>query len=124
MKASFEADKLYVELSEFCQNMHIDFGAMALRFSEQEMRRQTAREAILRLHAWLYSAKSAEMKIPADWWSHFKCDCFPKTWLKRWPPKMKVLTGRALFMDIEPDKYTKGRVLFKIDDPLSAFIKP
>ena len=58
------------------------------------------------------------IKVPMDWWQHFKEKWFPKWAIKRWPISYKIYTAEALYPEslikLTPEELGRGRYHFVV----------
>lgn len=101
-----------VVCSTECSDYYLSHSLLSMEMHRDEILRRTVYE----LSAYFYKVDGEPVKIPVDWWQHFKQRWYPHWALKRWPVKMYTYTPRALFLnETPPDRFTTGRVMYYFD---------
>jgi len=83
-----------------------------MKYVEEEVLRVMCRFAVI---------DKKEIRVPVDWWDHFKLRWFPAFMLKKWPVEYRVLTYRSVLGD-KIDKYPSTiPMLYNVDDSEVSF---
>lgn len=115
MRVSANVETLNYDVLKMTQSKALDTEYLSQAYLQLEKHAELITGGLAYdLNVYFKKIDGRPLKVPSDWWQHFKLAHAPKWFVKRWPVVFTVHTPQALFLHekVDPGKYTRGGVLY------------